>query len=361
MRRSSIRARRSTSAGPVPVRRRGPAPILIILAVIVAAVFCWVLGKGCGGSQDARQNDLLRTYASTMNQMIVRSGKIAQQFDSLRNSGISGASRDETIKKFQQMVNDAKDIAVESQKAKPPDKATDLQPIIQMIFEMRASGLEKFTTGLSDVLNKKDVTQAEATMKDGLMDMVVADEAYQRYKGGLETKIKAAKSGDLGGVEVSSLTPYVPKQDDALLGAVNTYVQQLSGTDTGNELHGVGIAGLSTSPARQDTTADGVAVLPYNATFNATVAVQNQGNQEEDNVQVVATLTSGSGTPKTQTKKIAMMKPNETQTLVFDQLKPSASQNVANVLKVVAGPVPNEKRTDNNMKEFSFIMLPEGG
>jgi len=345
----------------VPAKRRGPAPIIIIVAVIIAGVFCWVMGRGCGGSQDAKQNDALRTYTGTMNKFIERSNKIAQDLDAFRTTEVRDMSRDAAVKKMNQMLSDATNIAQESSKEKPPDKATDLQPILQMVFEKRANGLQKYVAGMTDVLDRKNTTGAIDAMQQGLMDLVFADEAYQRYKGGLETKLKQAKSGDLGGVQVASIVPYVPKQDDALLASVSAYVSHFEGTDVGNELHGVSIAGLTTSPARVDSTADGVSVLPFNKTFNATVAVQNQGNQEEENIQVVASLTtSDGGAPQQQTKKITALKPNETTSLVFDQLKPVAGTDKINTLKVVAGPVPNEKRIDNNENTFKFIMKPEG-
>ena len=361
MRRSSIRARRSSSGGPVPVKRRGPAPIIIILGVIVAGVFCWVMGRGCGGSQDAKQNDALRAYASSMNKYIERSNTIAEDFDTFRNSDVKDMSRDTAVKKMNQLLADATNIAQESSTVKPPDKATDLQPILQMVFEKRANGLQKYVAGMTDVLDRKNTSGAVTAMQQGLWDLVFSDESYQRYKGGLETKLKQAKSGDLGGVEVATIVPYVPKQDDALLASVNAYVQHFEGTDVGDELHGVSVAGVTTSPAHVDTTADGVFILPYNNTFNATVAVQNQGNQEEENIQVVASLTtSDGGNAQTQTKKITLLKPDETTTLVFDQLKPVTGTDKMNTLKVMAGPVPNEKRIDNNQSTFKFIMKPEG-
>lgn len=359
--RSSIRARRTSSGGPTPVRRRGPAPVFIILGVIVAGVVCWVMGKGCGGSQEARQNDRLRTYASTTNPIIERSGAIGQQFDTLRNS-INGKSRDEPVRKMQQMVSDSKEIVVESQKVKPPEKASQLQPILQMTFDLRARGLEKFSSGMTDVLDKKNTEQAVTQMQQGLMDLVVADEALQRYRGDLDAKIKAAKSGDLGGVQIANPAVYVPKQDDALLAGVNEYVGHLAGTDTGSEIHGLALTGLSTSPARKDTTESGEAVLTFNTSFSATAAVQNQGNQEEENIQVVATLATTTGaTPQQQVKKITMLKPNETTSLVFDRLKPEPGNDKVNTLKIVAGPVLKERRVENNEKTFKFIMLPQGG
>jgi hypothetical protein len=100
-----------------------------------------------------------------------------------------------------------------------------------------------------------------------------------------------------------------------------------------------------------------VSILPYSKTFTVKVSVQNQGNQEEDDVPVVATLDQDPPTTQQKkTQKITRLKPGETATLVFEDIVPGTGSNIVNALKVTAGPVPGEKKTDNNTMELHFIM-----
>jgi len=60
--------RRARPMGRPAAKRRGPAPIIIIVVVIAVIVTCWVFGRGCGTSNQARQNDKLKTYTTDANQ-----------------------------------------------------------------------------------------------------------------------------------------------------------------------------------------------------------------------------------------------------------------------------------------------------
>lgn len=336
--------------------------MIIIVAVIVAIITCYIFGKGCGGSQEAKENDRLRTYTSTVNKLIERSGAVAVQFDNVRN-GVADLTKEDISRKLSQMAADSASIAKEADKVEVPASAASIEPLLQLCFSLRSSGVTKFRDGLLGVLDDKDAAAASTSMSEGLVDLVVSDEAFQRFHTRLETKLKSAKSGDLGYVQVAQSAPFVPRREDALLSGVSSYISELGGEETtGEEIHGVAVVGLSTSPASQDSTESGVAILSFSKSFTVTVAVENQGNQEEEDITVVVTLVvEGESSPQQKTKKITMLKPNETTSLVFEGLNPVAGRDQSNLVKVKAGPVDKERNTENNEKEFRFIMLPEGG
>jgi len=350
--RKSPRTRRGSTAGPAPARRRGPAPILIIAGVIVLLVFCWIFGRGCGGNQEAKENEKLREYTSSTNKLINRSATVGAQFETLRNQ-IKGMARQDVDSKLQQMVNSCKEIASDCGAIKVPSKAATLQPLLQLTFDLRVGGVEQYKSSILDVIDKKNTDTATQTMSAGLLDLVVSDRSMQRFRGGLQEKLNQAKFG----FEKVADSVYMPKVDQALTAGVSEYINGISGTETGNALHGVAVIGLTTAPAKVDTTESGVAILPYSATFTVKVTVQNQGNQEEDNVPVVVTLDQDpEATQQKKTQKITRLKAGETATLVFEDIKPGTGSSTVNTLKVTAGPVPNEKKVDNNTMEIAFIM-----
>jgi hypothetical protein len=347
-----LRSRRASSAGPTPARRKGPAPIIIIAGVVVLLIFCWIFGKGCGGNQEAKENDLLRQYTSAANKLISKSATVGAQFSALKTD-VKGMARNDVETKLQSMIDTSKKIAQDTADVKAPSKAATLQPLLQLTMDLRAGGIEQYKTAILDVIDKKDVATATQTMSGGLLDLVVSDRSMQRFRGGLQDKLNQAKFG----FEKVADSVYMPKVDDALTAGVSEYISGISGTDTGNSLHGVAVVGLTTAPARVDTTESGVSILPYSSTFTVKVAVQNQGNQEEDDVPIVVTLDQDpSATQQKKTQKITRLKAGETATLVFEDIKPGTGADIVNSLKVTAGPVPNEKKVDNNTMEIKFIM-----
>ena len=355
-RRKPSLSRRVRSVGPTPSRRRGPAPILIILAVIVAFIFCWVFGRGCSGNQEAKENEKLRTYTSTVNKLIQRSAGVGVQFDNLRRN-IEDYTKADVSRKLTQMVSDSSDISKQLKKVQVPQKAQDLNPLLELSFEDREGGVHKFHVAVLDVFDKKNTENASSVMYQGLMDLVLSDEVALRFRERLEGKLKAAKMS----VDKVADSVFVPKKGEALPASVNEYISGISGTETGSELHGVAVTQYSTSPARADRTESGLSILPFAKNFTVKIAVENQGNQEEEDTPVVVTLTiSPEGTPQKKTRKIAKLKPKETATVVIEGLKPATGEDSENTITIKAGPVPHEKKTDNNEMEFSFIMRAEG-
>jgi hypothetical protein len=336
----------------MPAKRKGPAPIIIISAVIVLLIFCWIFGRGCGGNQEAKENELLRDYSVTANKLIGKSAAVGAQFTAIRN-GIKDLARNDAATKLQQMVDTCKAIAKESSLAKVPTKALTLQPLLQLSLDLRAGGVDQYKTAILDVLDKKSTDAATQTMSGGLLDLVVSDRSLERFRAGLQEKLKAAKFG----FDNVTDSVYLANVDQALTAGVREYIDGISGTDSGNALHGVAVVGLTTAPARVDTTSSGTSILPYSKTFTVKIAVQNQGNQEEDNVPVVVTLDQDPAkTQQKKTQKITRLKPGETATLVFEDITPGTGTAVTNTLKVLAGPVANEKKVDNNTMELTFIM-----
>lgn len=356
-RRKRSTSRRTGPVGPTPARRKGPAPALIIAGVIVALIFCWIFGRGCGGNQEARENELLREYTSSVNKLITRSAAVGTQFENLR-AGVEDLSRDDVSRKLEQMLEAGKEIAQDSSRVEVPQKAEGLQPTLQLSLDLRLSGMDQYRAAILDVLDKKGVDDSVAMMSQGLLDLVVSDHALQRFRTNLEAKLKQAKVS----FEKVADSVYLPRTELALTAAVREYVGGLTGDETGSELHGVAVVGLSTSPASVDRTSSGVSILPYSATFTVKVTVENQGNQTEDDVPVAVTLTNDAdGSPQKKTQKITRMKAGETATLVFEDVKPVTGSNSVNVLTVLAGPVPNEKNLENNEMEMRFIMRAETG
>lgn len=206
------------------VRRRGPAPILIIAAVVAAAVFLWVFGKGCGGAQQARENDMLETYTNTVDNLNQRSAAAAQSFNNVANS-VRSFPHSEVDTRLAQIENECKALLEESTTVKPPTGITELQPLLKLGYDLRVQGVQEYHAGIMGVLNRTDRNAAAQAISKGLEDLVVSDQVLGRYRASLAEKLKAAKSAK----EPVDPGRFVASVDCASSASVTAYIATIIG------------------------------------------------------------------------------------------------------------------------------------
>ncbi len=340
-------------------RGRGkPAPIIIILAIIALVFFCWLFGRGCGGGKEEKALEALRTYVSHVNKLLEKSSALAVQFENVRGDA-KNLSRENIKEKFDRMIADVREIRYRADKMAVPVKARRAHPFLEVGLRLVYSGVSYFSQGLLDVIDNKSQEKGTARCVEGLTDLILGDEALAEFKRDLQNSLKSSESGELGIIKVADVVPFVPNKDDALPGNVSRYLSAFRETSAGQVIRGVAVTDLSLSPAATGRTKTGVSVLPYSKNFAVSVTVQNQGNQVEKNVTVTVTLNiETETTPQQLTKKITKLEPNETATILFEDLKPDSSGIKTNIIRVKAGPVKDEKNLENNVRETRFVMRP---
>jgi hypothetical protein len=223
-RRSTASRRRARPIGRPAARRRGPAPIIIIVVVIVLGVVCWVFGRGCSGSRQARESDRLNAYAQESNKIIQQSAAAAQRFNTVANS-VKQLSKTDVDGQLSGIETDCKAIGVESGRVKVPLKAADLQPLVQLAYNLRAQGVDEYQKGIMGVLNNTDRTAATQSIATGFKDLVVSDQVMQNYRSTLDSRLKSAKET----TQVADAGLFVASMDSASTAAVNAYVVSIAG------------------------------------------------------------------------------------------------------------------------------------
>ena len=221
--RRSTGSRRVRPVGATPRRRRGPAPIIIIVAILAIVVFLWVFGRGCSGSQQAQENDRLKTYASATAGAIQGSAAIAQQFNGVAN-GVAGLPKAEVDKQLTEMQNACKSTVAEFEKIKAPSKATNLQPAAVLALNMRAKGVAEYQAGIMAVLNNTDPAAAAQSIAKGLKDLVVSDEVLLNYRDELQAKLTAGKED----VQVADPGRFVLSIDSASTASIAAYITSIA-------------------------------------------------------------------------------------------------------------------------------------
>jgi len=202
--------------------RRSPLPIVIIVAVVVLGVACWVVGKGCG-TQKGQQSVNLKSYTSAMDVPVKSSADTAGQFNGLKNS-VNVLAKNDVNSKLTKMESDCKSISKQCAKISPPSAATSLQPLAQLGFDKRVKGVAEYQKGIMGVLNNTDTTAASQSITNGLQDLVVSDSVLAEYKSSLDAKLKASKQD----VQLADPGKYVPNVDDASSASVALYVRAVN-------------------------------------------------------------------------------------------------------------------------------------
>lgn len=220
-RRGSRRRRVETlGRSRAPGRLSGPAPIVLITAVIALLVACWVFGKGCITSQQALNADRLRTYTTSANGLLEHSASTAQAFSNLAN-GVGSVSKEEANKQLNEMKAACQAVEKEAVKVKVPENAANLQPLATLGFDLRTRGVEEYQAGIVALLGGGD---GNAAIQVGLKDLVVSDEVLGNYRATLEKELKTVKAT----VPVTDPGKFVAALDSASSASVSAYVASIT-------------------------------------------------------------------------------------------------------------------------------------
>jgi len=224
VRRSASR-RRVQTVGRAPHRYRGPAPIVIIVALIALIVACWVFGRGCGTSQRAQENDKLKTYTLDTNKLVEESANTANTFSNLAN-GVGSIPKNDADRQLTEMVNECKSISQGGRQVKVPTKGESLQPLMQFGFNQRTKGVTEYQKGIMALIGGAAAERSAATqiIQAGLRDLVVSDETLASFKADLETKLRAAKAD----TPVADPGRFVASLDSASTASINSYVASIA-------------------------------------------------------------------------------------------------------------------------------------
>jgi hypothetical protein len=306
------------------------------------------LSRGFSG----RKASALEEYVGKVNKIAERSNQIAKGFDALK-SNVAGISRKELKSRLSLYAKDSKKILEDCKKIEPPEDMKKAHLYLTFSLELRAEGLENYKPALFNALKDIDLEVASSQVSISLKDLALSDRAYLKFVSEAEGVLKKE------GVKKSIVSSKFLAQDTAYeKTSIIPYLQELKGVKSLEEVHGVGIAELSTEPKQIKFIASKkLAILPSAAEISVAVTIENQGNQIELNVPVVATLKSETR-PKEQKEQmyVTSLSPEHKKTVIISGLKPTQDPDVVNLLTVTVGPVPNEKFTGNNVTEFKFIM-----
>jgi len=286
---------------------------------------------------------------------MVKSNEIADGFNGLKKN-VAKVSRPELKKKLQGYSEESQRLVKEGNAIKPPDVMKGVHTLFALSLELRAKGLKEYSPALFNALKDEDLEVASAQVSKALKYLSLSDQAYSMFAS------KAKDQGEKEGVKIKIVKSQFLKEEAAYEKiSLIPYLQNLKGIKNLEESHGLNTVKISVTPKQTNfLKTRKLAVLPSSTKFMVTAVVENQGNQIEFNVPVVATLKSSEKVKEQEEEvRVVSIDPGEKKTVTFSKLKPAKGKEIVNLLTVTAGPVPEEKNTKNNSTEYKFMVSSE--
>lgn len=187
--------------------------------LVAVVILLWVFGKGCESAREAAENDKLKTYTNSVNDLSGRSAALGARFSQLANS-VKSYPMSELDRLLSQVQTDCKALAEEGAKLTAPSKAADLQAIARAAFVMRTEGVKEYQVAILSLLNGGNRDSATAGVSKGLEDLLVSDDMLQRYRGEMQVALKGADINE----EVIDPGKFVASIDCCSSGSINAYL-----------------------------------------------------------------------------------------------------------------------------------------
>lgn len=328
-------------------KRTRVSPRAYILLVVVIVLILYLIFSSFGG-----ETRTITRYLESTNKVITKSNEVASGFNGLKKN-VAKASRPELKKKLQEYAQENQRLTKEGNSIKAPETMKQGHTLFVLALELRAKGLDDYGPALFNALKDTDLEVASAQVAKALKDLSLSDQAYRMFAS------RAKESSEKAGVTVQIAKSQFLKEEAAYEKiSLIPYLQNLKGIKNLEESHGLNMVNISVNPKQTNfLKTRKLAVLPRSNKFTVTAVVENQGNQIEFNLPVIATLKSSEKVKEQKEEiRIVSIEPREKKTVTFSRLKPARGKDVINLLTVTAGPVPKEKNTKNNSTEYKFMV-----
>jgi hypothetical protein len=331
-----------------------PKPLLRLLLVFALVVILVVVivvsatsGRG-GGDAAAYQG-----YVTSISGMLEQSDAIGDQVTRLLTDP-GDITRKEIQTRLDQSIATSQQLEEQAAALVVPKKLVEqhIHQFFVMVMQFRLRGLTDLKPSLMNALELQDVEVPSEQISRALSYLTNSDFLYKEVFLPKVTDLLAAE--EVTGVSVPD-TKFLADTDLASKSRVQEFLAVLKSTGSLQAVHGVAISKVVASPDDKQIAAGKTHNLSSSDELAFLVSVENQGNMAEKEVPVEVTLLSPDSTqPQTVTVTIPELKPKETLTVTVKGLNPTTYGEVA-TLKVVAGPVKDEKFKDNNTLEAKVI------
>lgn len=335
-----------------PDRRRTRIQRLAILAavlfVVVFAMAWWA--RSC---QHNRKIDSYRTYFDGVAVAVKDSTALGKQFNAIVTNPTK-LSRKELVAKLEELTAKQDEIAVRADRLEPPGTLDKEQDAFATGMKVRANGFKLLQAAMLGALTTKKVGPAKIAALNGYF---AGPDAYYMDLVYLPARTVMSDEG-VADVAVPTSTYFLNwKALDAT--RLESMLSRVGSSSKLSGIHGVGLLAVTAKSGGQEVklvkgeTAD----VPAAADLAFVAKVENQGTVVENDVLVTATLTLPGGDKLKQEATIASIESGKSQTVAITGFNiPTEALSKVLTLKVMAGPVPDERVETNNSGQFKLVL-----
>jgi hypothetical protein len=335
------RARRSRGSGGSGGGQNVLARRAIALGVGLLVLILLVIGaKGC---LDARKNRSLDDYANSVTQIVDETNALGESF-----FGRLDDPGDLTVTDFTAEIESDRSAMAgflsRVEKLDTPGDMSSAQDTLTLVYQLRAGAMDAIAERMSTALGDKGRDKAVQQIANKMQVLSAADVLYDqvtRHQIDFQIESNGASAPP---VPVSTFVPDPVKWGDS--GEVDSALSGVAGgsaTPTDGGVHGTGLGTVSIGGIPLESS--GTTQIATGTEPVVDVEVQNQGDSDENDIEVSATVGGD-----TLTEKISSLAAGETGTASI-LLTPAPSGEVT--LEIKVGAVPGEQVLDNNEATYS--------
>lgn len=351
------RPRRSGSSGgrpPRPGRGTDSQTLLIrrslaIGAGVVVLVLMVLLVRGC---LDARKQRAYEDYFQEVSSLVAESETESETlFELLQDPGdLSPVDVQNQINGFSV---DAQRLGERGEAVDAPDELSDIHALIVLTLDLRRDGLEGVAASIPAALGEEQRSEANEAIADEMRTFLASDVVYgEQAEPRIEQALEQEELADaVAEVPDSRFLPGVEWLDPA---TVSEAVARISGEEqTAGGVSGTGLAGVTVMPAGLALSSDAATEIATGGELALDVQIENQGESDEQDVFVEATV-EGGAEPLTVEGSLDAIAAGTTETvsLPLEQTPPTDEELT---LVVSIEPVEGEQDAENNEASYPVV------
>jgi hypothetical protein len=315
-------------------------------AVAVGILVLILLVLGIRGCLNARKERAFENYARDLTTIVQESQQQSETF-----FGRFEGDENLTELNFETEVradrSNAEQLVSRAESLDPPGELDAAQDEVVDAFELRRDGLAAIADNIGAALGDENTTEARDEIVVHMEDFLASDVLYRQARDEINTVLEEE---DIE--EAVPKSEFYPRDDDGVPdpewldpNSVSENLAGISGAGGGGGgVHGLGVAAVLIGDT--EVPADGAVTVPLEGTPEVEVQVENQGDSEESDIPVTASI-EGADESIEGEATIDRIDSGETESVTVP-LDPAPSSGTTGTLEVFVEPVPDEQFAENN-------------
>ncbi len=326
-------------------RRRRPPYLAYAILIILLILFFYFIYTRLGNSARLR----LENYQKQVEVVIKGRSALSRRFKSLWKN-LEKTNRPEVENQLNLLIKESSDLEKQLNEIKPPEELKSAHSFFEFSLKIETRGFKNFKPALFSGLKDVDPEVASLQILNCFRDFALSDALQSIYLKEIKKEFSSQKVNF-----TLSDTPLIPL---ALVDrtVILNRLSKIRSARPLQEIHGVAIISLAVKPRPlRKIYRRNLYILPATELIAATVEVVNQGNVDEAEVKVKASLKSErQANPRTYQVVLPLLKKGERKSITFENLLVDNEPGVVNLLTINVIPVPGERYAGNNLREFKF-------